>query len=473
MDKNKKNSRNNELITVKIDDLAVGGNGVGRIDGKVVFVQKGVPGQVVKAFPFKTKKDYIEARSVEVVSGSEIEEKPFCDWFNICGGCSLQNIKYEEQLKFKKKWIDETFRRIGGLENINIKNTVPSPDTKFYRNKMEYSFSSKAWNRESKSIDKNVVGLGLHLPGRYDTVINNTECYLQSEAGMQILNKVREYTEQSGLPAYDIQKNRGFWRYLIIRDSKITNQILVNIVTNTSGKDEEKVLDKLAETLKELVPDMSVFVHSIHSGKSQAANWQSFRVVLGEGFIEDSIGEFNFKIDAGVFFQTNTKQVKNLYDIAIEAGEFKKDDVVYDLYSGIGTIPIYISKLVSKVVGMEIVEESIEAARSNAEHNSISNCKFLAGKIRVLIKFPDNLYKYHGKPDVVVIDPPRSGMDPKSLDRVIKMEAPRIVYISCNPSTLARDLKVFSEKYNIEYAVPVDMFPHTGHVETVVKMSKK
>ncbi len=467
-----KTERKDNSFEVEITDLAFGGKGVGRIDGKVVFVQKALPGQIVKVIPYKRKKDWFEARIIEIIKNSDNYIDPKCSFFNICGGCSIQNMEYEEQLKYKRLWIENNLRQIGGFTDLRIKDTLASPDRFYYRNKMEFSFASKVLKLPEKTIESGTVGLGLHLPGRYDTVLNISECYLQSEASSEIVNLVRDFALESGLPAMDIQRNKGFWRYLIIRDSKSEKKILLNIITNQCHKKENGLIDELSAKIMSEFPGVETIVHSIHSGKSQAAVWEDSRTIEGDGAINERIGDYSFRVDSSTFFQTNSKQVENLYNEVLKAGEFQENNIIYDLYSGIGTIPLYVSKHVSSVLGMEIVENSVKAAIENTEKNNVRNCSFIAGKVRVLIKYPEELYKKYGRPDVIIADPPRGGMDKKTIDRVLVMKPDRIIYVSCNPSTLARDLKEMKDQYLIEYVVPVDMFPHTAHIESVVKLRK-
>jgi len=466
----------NEVYEVLITDLAVGGRGVARLNGKVVFVEKGLPGQRVKIQLFKNRKDYAEGRVVELIDNSPAYEEPRCDYFDICGGCSLQNMRYSEQLRHKQRWIKETLKRIGGLTEIPVCETVPSPDIYFYRNKMEFSFSDKVWNHKEKKIQPRVlgVGLGLHLPGRYDTVINIDECLLQSDISNRIVRFVREFAVKSGLPAYNIQRHKGFWRFLIIREGKLTGERLLNLITNKCSEDEERVINELAEKMRDEIPEVTAFFHAEHQGKSQAAIWENVRKVYGKDFIQENIGKYIFRVDCGTFFQTNSRQVEKLYEIVKEAGKFNGKEIVYDLFSGAGTIPVYLSPSTrGTIVGMELDPRAVEAAHANAELNNVTNCHFIQGKVRSLIKYHPALFKKFGKPDVIIADPPRSGLDPRTVDRIIKLKAARIVYVSCNPAALARDLRLFSNTYHIEKIVPVDMFPHTAHIESVTTLIKK
>lgn len=468
---------NKEVHEVSITDLAVGGRGVARLNGKVVFVEKGLPGQRVKIQIFKNRKDYAEGRVVELVENSPLYEKPRCDYFDICGGCSLQNMKYGEQLRYKQRWIKETLERVGGLTEIPVGETIPSPDIYFYRNKMEFSFSDKVWSTREKKIQPRVlgVGLGLHLPGRYDTIINIDECFLQSDVSNRVVRFVREFAVKSGLPAYNIQRHKGFWRFLIIREGKLTGESLLNLITNRCSEDEERVINELAEKMRNEIPEVTAFFHAEHYGKSQAAIWENVRKVYGKDFIQECIGEYIFRVDCGTFFQTNSRQVEKLYETVKDAGKFTGKETVYDLFSGAGTIPIYLSPAVcgGTIVGMELDPRAVEVARANAALNNVTNCHFIQGKVRSLTKHPPLLFKKFGKPGVVIADPPRSGVDTKTVDRIIKLKAERVIYVSCNPAALARDLKLFSNTYHIEKIVPVDMFPHTAHIESVTTLIKK
>ncbi|MFC1553761.1 23S rRNA (uracil(1939)-C(5))-methyltransferase RlmD [candidate division KSB1 bacterium] len=468
MNNNKKNT-----FEVDIEDIAVGGKGIGRIDGKIVFVEKAIPGQKVEVHIYKNKKDYAEGRVIKVLENSEYYKESECTHFSYCGGCSLQNLKYSEQLKFCRKWIEEVVSRITGIKHANIQDTIPSPDEFFYRNKMEFSFSSKVFDPEQKKIISDAVGLGFHLPGRYDTVINIDKCFLQSEQSNRILNFIRDFAEESGHKAYDLQKHTGFWRYLIVREGKLTNECLICIITSKCDEKENVLIEKLASELKKDIPEITSFFHAEHPGKSQAATWESIRNVFGKDFITEKIDNFVFRIDSSTFFQTNSRQVKNLYDIIKRSADLNGGETVYDLFGGVGTIGIYLSDKAAKIVGFELDPVSVEAAGINAEINRIKNCSFIQGKVRILIKYPPDLYKTHGKPDVVVVDPPRSGLDNKVCERIIALKPEKIIYVSCNPATLARDLKIFIESFEITEIIPVDMFPQTAHVETVTTLVKK
>ncbi|MFC1730462.1 23S rRNA (uracil(1939)-C(5))-methyltransferase RlmD [candidate division KSB1 bacterium] len=456
-----------------ITDLAVGGKGIARISGKIVFVEKALPGQRVSIQVYKDRKDYAEARVVEVIVNSPLYTEPLCPHFTFCGGCSVQNMSYADQIKYKKQWIEESLLKIGKLHDVKVCDTVASPETMFYRNKMEFSFSQKVLDPETRKIQSGSHGLGLHLPGRYDTVLNIEKCVLQSEKSQNIVNFVREFAQKSTFSAYDIQKQNGFWRYLIIREGKADGSTLVNIITASSPENGHTLIDELSTELLDKVGDITAVLHAEYSGKSQAANWDRIRTVYGKNYIEETIGSALFRIESRTFFQTNTQQVGNLYGLVKKYGAFNGSETVYDLYSGIGTIPVFLSGSVKKVVGFELDPSSVESARENVKRNGIKNCHFMQGKVRSLIKYPNTLFKKYGRPHAVITDPPRSGMDAKTIERVIRLGAQKVIYVSCNPSTLARDLSLLSERYRIVEVTPVDMFPHTSHIESVVLLVRE
>jgi len=469
----KKPDFKDNLIEVEITNLAAGGKGIGRNNGKVVFVEKGIPGQTVTVQLYKDHKDYSEGRVVALLANSPIYQEPRCSHFFYCGGCTLQQMKYEEQIKQKKQFVIDAFCRIGGIDDAPVKETIASPEQYYYRNKMEFSFSNKVWNVENSKIQKDAFGLGLHLPGRYDTVINIIECFLQSEVSNKILLTVRELTKKSGLPVYDIQRHRGFWRFLIIREGKNTKECLVNLITNKCDDLQKTIVKEIVKNTIKKIPEINSFFHAEHHGKSQAATWDSIRVLHGNDYISESIGEHVFRINCETFFQTNSIQLENLYEQIKKAGNFTGDETVYDLYSGAGTIPVHISSMVKKVVGFEINSESVKGARINAKLNKVTNCHFLQGKVRALLKQKIELTRKFGSPDIIISDPPRSGMEPKTIERVIKLSPGKIIYVSCNPATLARDVKLFANDYLLENVVPVDMFPHTAHIESVSTLIRK
>ncbi len=349
---NKEANRKTEIITelseLEITDMAVGGKGVGRIDGKVVFVENGVAGQCVSVNIFKNRKDYAEARVVDVLRSSPIQREPQCSHFFVCGGCSLQNINYKEQLTIKKSLVKDSLERIRGIEQCTIDDTVPSPDEYFYRNKMEYSFSDRVWDFDSKKIVSGAVVLGLHLPGRFDTIIPVTTCYLQSDASNRILRLVRKFAQESGYPAYNIRKHNGFWRFLIIREAKSAGDVLINLLINECNLEQKQCINSLFQALQKSVPEIISIYHAEHSGKSQASVWDSIRNVYGEVEIYEQVGTLKYAIDCDIFFQVNSRQMENLYNIVLQVCKLTGKEVVYDLYAGAGTISLFLARHAKK-----------------------------------------------------------------------------------------------------------------------------
>jgi len=461
-----------EIYEAEITDLAVGGRGVARVNGKVVFVEKGIPGQRVKIQLYKNRKDYAESRVVEVIERGSLYEDARCDHFSQCGGCAIQHMRYEAQLAYKRHWVEESLTRIGKLQNPPVGETVPSPDIYYYRNKMEFTFAAKVWDAAERRIAAGRLGLGLHLPGRYDTVVNIDACFLQSERSTAVVKSVREFAVQSRLPPYDVQRHRGFWRFLVIREGKRTGEMLVNIITNRCDDEQRRMIGKLALLLEHETGAVTAFFHAEHPGRSQAAVWDALRKVSGKDAIDEKIGALDFRIGCDTFFQINTRQAENLYDTIRRLGKFTGNETVYDLYSGVGTIPVYLSGSVGSVIGMELNPASVEAARQNAQRNNAENCRFIQGRVRALIKYPPDLYRRYGRPGVIIVDPPRSGMDPKTVSRVANLGAQKIIYVSCSPATLSRDIQLLAGQYEAAEVIPVDMFPHTSHVEAVALLVK-
>ncbi len=452
-----------ETVELKIEKMAIGGFGIARLDGFVIFVKGGVCGDVVRARIYKKKKDYAEAKVVEVLEPSSERTQPLCQYYGYCGGCQWQHIKYSTQLKYKKELVEEVIRRIGKIDEARILDTIPSPEQFGYRNKMEFTFSNKPWFLPFQE-EKKEFSLGLHIPGSYDRVIDIEECFLQPDEGNIILDIVRKYVEKTKIPVYDMKTHEGFWRFLTLRNSKYSGEWMVNFVTSDEAI---QVLGPLAEEICRRVKNVRTVVNNISKKKAAVAVGDREVVIKGEGYIEDKIGEYRFQISANSFFQTNPKAVEKLYEKVKEYAELSGSEEVLDLYSGIGTISIFLSKDARRIVGIEIVESAVKDAKRNCRINGIDNCQFIVGDIREVLP------RLSVKPDVIIIDPPRPGMHKDVVKKVLELDAKRIVYVSCNPATLARDLSYLKEKYIIEEIQPVDMFPHTHHIEAVAKCIKK
>ncbi|MFN3135366.1 MAG: 23S rRNA (uracil(1939)-C(5))-methyltransferase RlmD [Candidatus Kryptonium sp.] len=464
-------------IEVKIEKSVFEGKSIARVNGFVLFVRNVVPGDVVKVKITKVKKSYAEAELVEIIQESNLRVKPRCKFFGICGGCKWQNLDYNAQIKFKRDHVIESFERIGGFKGIDkiVLRTLPSDEIFFYRNKIEFSFSEQRWLPEGEIINldessKNFA-LGFHPPERYDKVLDIDECFLHSELSNKILNFTRDYFKSRGISIYSSEKNEGYLRFLVIREGKNTGEVMVNLVT---FEDNPEIMQEFTEALLSKFPQITTIVNNINTRKAQISTGEYEKVYHGNGTIIEKLGDFIFQISSNSFFQTNTKQAEKLYRKIVEFSDFKPDDVVYDFYSGTGTISIFISPYVKSVVGLEIIESAVEDAWRNAEINNIKNCKFIAGDLREKLYKDKSWMKETPKPDVIIIDPPRSGMHPDVVKAVAKIQPRKIVYVSCNPTTQARDIKMLFEytpNYELEVIQPIDMFPHTYHIENIAVLS--
>jgi 23S rRNA (uracil1939-C5)-methyltransferase len=466
-------------IELTVESFAFEGKSIARVDGLVVFVAGAVPGDVVTARVAKVKKQFAEAETVEVISPSNHRCVPRCKYFGTCGGCKWQHVSYGTQLAFKRQHVQDALERIAGFKGIAVNPTLASPDEFFYRNKMEFSFGDR-WlaseemeyresNPESRA-EADRFALGLHIPRRFDKVLDIEECYLQSETSYRIVNAVRTFSRDRGLSVYSTFSHSGYLRNLVIRESKHTEELMVNVVTS---EDDPALMSSLCSFLVEQFPLITTVVNNITDRKSQVAVGDRERVYHGPGFITEKIGSRRYRISANSFFQTNTLQAERLYDSVARMGRLKADDIVFDLYSGTGTIALHIADAVSKVVGIEVVPSAIDDAMRNATLNNVTNCSFVHGDLKDKLTKDTTWISQHEKPTMIVIDPPRIGMHDKVVLEVAAMQPDRIVYVSCNPSTQARDLKLLCSKapYHIVEVQPVDMFPHTFHIENIVSLS--
>lgn len=457
-------------IQLHITEAAFKGKGLAKQDGMAVFVAGTTPGDMVRARIIKKKKNYCEAKLLEILEPSPHRIPPKCQHANVCGGCSWQHIPYAKQLEFKTRQVQDHISRIGGLSPKIVKPAIGSEADFHYRNKMEYSFSTRRWlsEEEIKSdeyIDDSGFAAGLHAPGRFDKILNLNECFLQVMESFHILDFVRAYCIKNNIPAYDTFSHSGFMRHLVIRNSYHTPDFMVNLVTNG---DEPEIIKPLAEALLAEFPFISTIVNSINDTKSPVAIGRYENVLFGPGYITDHIGEFSFRIHPTVFFQTNTAQAEVLYEIARNFAGLNPGDVVYDLYCGVGTLSLYMSGKATKVVGIELVEAAIENAGFNARENNVENVHFIKGDMKDV--FTEEMVQEFGRPDVLITDPPRAGMHPDVVRKLCELKIPRIVYVSCESSTMARDLKELSTVYTVEEVQPVDMFPQTYHIESVARL---
>lgn len=461
-------------IELEVQAGAEGGRCVARVDGLVVFVRNAVPGDRVLARIVKVRRNFAEAVAVRILTPSPLRVEPRCRYFGVCGGCRWQNLSYEAQVELKRRQVEESFRHIGGFRNLEVKPTLGSEDVYFYRNKMEFSFSHRRWLTagEIASGEKlqRAFALGLHVADRYDKVIDIHECWLQSELSNRIVNATREWALAHEVSVYEPDRADGYLRFLVIRESVATAEVMVNLVTS---EDRAEVAQSLCEEIGRRVDRITTFVNTVNRQRAQVAYGDFQRVHLGSGMITERLNGLFFRVSANSFFQTNTRQAERLCSIVREFGELQPNDVVYDLYSGTGTLAIVISKGVSKIVGIEAVTAAVEDARWNANANGIANCVFVSGDVKETFAEDMSLREEHGEPTVLIIDPPRSGMHPKLTHSLARTGPGRIVYVSCNPATQARDVRVLvGGGYSIDILQPVDMFPHTDHIESVVRLSR-
>jgi 23S rRNA (uracil1939-C5)-methyltransferase len=439
----------------------------------VVFVQGAYPGDKVTAQLRKIKKSYAEAVIVKIISPTKDRVEPRCKYFGTCGGCKQQDLKYDTQLKFKQELVKETFEHIAGLKDFEFEEIIPSESNFFYRNKMEFSFADKRWLTKeeigSEDVFDKEFALGLHIRRIFDKVLDINECFLQSEISNEILNFTRTFFKERNASIYSTKTHTGFLRNLVIRESQHNDDLMVNIVTS---EEDDALMEEYSSELLKSFPQITTVINNINTKKASVAIGDYEKVYHGEGFIYDKIGNYDFRISANSFFQTNTLQAENLYKTAMEFAELKGDEIIYDLYSGAGTIAIYVSGKAKKVIGFESIRSAIRDAAENAILNNTENVQFAEA----------NLYKSFlpiieqnniPKPDVVIIDPPRSGMHKTTVDDVIQLNPGKIVYVSCNPATQARDVKLMVEAgYTLKKMKPVDMFPHTYHIENVALLLK-
>lgn len=456
-----------QMVDVEVTDLALGGKGLTRIGGMAVFIDQAVPGDRVQARIIKKRKQYAEARVVQLLQASEDRVPAPCEYSGFCGGCKWQFLNYDQQQRYKRSHVVEALQHIGGLQDPLVHPTLPADPIFGYRNKMEFSCSDRRWllPSEMNQADQDIsFALGLHVPGTFHKVIDTRACLLQPALGNQILEEVRRGMRASGQPPYGLRSHVGFWRFLMLRHSVARDQWLVNLIT--SGEDMS-VIQPLAEKLMNAHPEIVSVVNNVTGRKAAIAVGEYEVPVAGQTKVIDRIGDFEFEISANSFFQTNTRSAAMLYAKVKEFARLSGTESVLDLYSGTGTIAIFLSDAAREVVGMEIVASAVQDAEHNCRTNHIGNCRFVLGDIR------ERLADLTDSPDVMIIDPPRDGLHKDVLKQVMQSAPPRIVYVSCNPATLARDIGLLKDQYRTAEVQPVDMFPHTWHIESVARLEKK
>lgn len=464
--------RNIVLEKIRIEDYAAEGKSLARVEGKVIFVENAVPGDLVDIRLSKNKKDWAEGMAIHFHEYSPERVEPFCSHFGVCGGCQWQMLPYEKQLQYKQKQVEETLRRIGKIELPRLLPIMGANETKFYRNKLEYTFSNKRFLLKEElgdphiSSEQNVAGF--HAKGIFDKVVDIKTCYLQDEPTNAIRLAVKEFAKDHHYSFYDIKDHRGFMRNLQLRICS-TGEIMVNMVF---GEDDEEKRKALLDFILERFPAVTTLLYTVNKKWNDSLNDLTPVAYYGKGYVIERLEEFEFKIGPISFFQTNTKQAERLYKVAREFAELKGNEIVYDLYCGTGSIGIFLSRKAKKIIGVEMIEAAINDARENAALNNLTQLsEFYTGDVIDICN--DEFFARHGKPGVIITDPPRAGMHEKLVQKLLDIEAPVLVYVSCNPSTQARDLNGLAGKYTVTKIQPVDMFPHTHHIENVVQLRLK
>lgn len=461
------------LEKILVEDYASEGKSLGRVEGKVVFIEKTVPGDIVDVRLVKNKKDWAEGYPLQYHSYSADRRDPFCTHFGVCGGCQWQMLPYEKQLHYKQRQVEESLKRIGKISILPpVLPIIGAGQTTQYRNKIEYTFSNKRFipAGEFEKHDFAADGqdaAGFHARGFFDKVVEIDQCWLQAEPSNRIRKIIRDYARQHNYPFYDFKEHTGFLRNVQIRICT-TGEVMVNVVFAYDAEDKRTAL--LDHLLQE-VPEMTTLLYTINTKWNDSIHDLEPVVYRGRGFVTEQLEDFRFKIGPRSFFQTNTRQAEKLYQVTRDFAELTGREVVYDLYCGTGSIGIFVSRQAAKIVGVEMVDAAIADARENAALNNITHTSFFSGDVIKVCN--DTFFAEHGRPDVIITDPPRAGMHEKLVDKILAIEAPVVVYVSCNPSTQARDLAMLEEKYTITKIQPVDMFPHTHHIENVVQLKLK
>ena len=456
------------LENVTIEAVAAEGKALAHVDGMVVFVDFAVPGDVVDIQVFKKKKNYMEGWIKRIVKPSKDRLEPFCPHFGVCGGCRWQSLPYSMQLEAKRQQVEDQLVRIGHLEVPEIRPTLPSPNTEYYRNKLEFSASASRWILNGENPDtlspRERVGLGFHVSKFFDKVLDIKECHLQKEPSNAIRLFVKQFCLDHGYEFYNIRENRGFFRNMFVRTNAKGDVMLILCFAKPLMEEIKALLDALSARF----PEITSLWYIVNEKLNDSISDQSPVLYKGEDAIYETMEGLSFKIGPKSFYQTNSEQAYRLYSVARDFAALTGKEVVYDLYTGTGTIAQFVSAKAAKVVGIEYVPEAIEDARDNARRNGITNCSFFAGDMKDVLN--EAFIAKHGRPDVIILDPPRAGIHP-DVAKVILSAAPgRMVYVSCNPASQARDLAILCQKYRISAVQPVDMFPHTMHVENVVAL---
>ena len=455
------------LQNIEIESIAAEGNALAHVEGKVLFVPWCIPGDIVDVRVTKKKSAYMEGVVQRIVTPSPLRLEPFCEHYTVCGGCKWQPLPYDLQLKYKQQQVEDQLKRIGKLVLPPIEPILGSEKTVEYRNKLEFTFSNKRWilsGEDAEGLsDVEKLGLGFHISGFFDKVLDIKKCHLQTSPSNEIRLWIKQYAIDNGLSFFDLREQTGLLRNLVIRTAS-TGEVMVIVVFAC----ESEHITEVMEELKNAFPQINSLYYIVNTKRNDSISDQTPILFSGSDAIYEQMEDLKFKIGPKSFYQTNSLQAYRLYSVVREFADLKGNEIVYDLYTGTGTIGLFLSNNAAKVVGIEYVPEAIEDAKVNASNNGRANAFFFAGDMKDMLT--GDFINENGKPDVVILDPPRAGIHPSVAEVLLQAEAPRIVYVSCNPATQARDLALLQEKYEITRVRPVDMFPHTHHVENVVAL---
>jgi len=454
-----------------VEDYAAEGKSLARVEGKVIFIEDVVPGDVVDIRLVKNKKDWAEARPISFRSFSEDRVQPFCRHFGVCGGCQWQMLPYNRQLVYKQKQVYDNLTRIGKLPLPEFEPIEAAYPVTRYRNKIEYTFSNKRYllpeELHNENISTQMDVAGFHAKGLFDKVVDIIECHLQDEPTNAIRLAIKKYALENNYSFYDIREHSGLLRTMQVRLCR-SGELMINIVF---GKNDKKKIKELSDHILYLFPSVTTLLFTINEKKNDSLFDLNPVIYSGKGHVIETLEDFKFKIGPKSFFQTNTYQGEKLYRVAREYAELTGNEIVYDLYCGTGSIGIFVSGKAKKVIGVEMIKEAVDDAIENALLNGVEHAKFFTGDVADVCN--DDFFAEHGKPDVIITDPPRAGMSEQLVKKILDMEAPLVVYVSCNPATQARDLNMMKDKYDVTRVRPVDMFPHTHHIENVVQLRLK
>lgn len=462
------------LEKVTITDVAAEGKAVAKVNELVIFVPYVVPGDVVDLQVKRKKNHYAEAVAVKFHEKSPLRTEPFCSHFGVCGGCKWQCLSYEEQLKYKQKQVFDNLTRIGKVELPECRPILGSEKTRFYRNKLEFTFSNKRWLTEEE-VKQDVKydqmnAVGFHIPGAFDKVLAIDKCWLQDDISNQIRNAVRDYAYAHNFPFFDLRTQEGLLRNIMIRTSS-TGELMVVLQCKVTDDEGRRKMEEILQFMADSFPQITSLMYVINNKCNDTIGDLDVEVFKGNDHIFEEMEGLRFKVGPKSFYQTNSEQAYNLYKVAREFAGLTGNELVYDLYTGTGTIANFVARKARKVVGIEYVPEAIEDAKVNSALNGIDNTLFYAGDMKDILT--NDFIAEHGRPDVIITDPPRAGMHNDVIDVILAAEPKRIVYVSCNPATQARDLQLLDGKYKVTAVQPVDMFPHTHHVENVVQLERR